>query len=263
MAALVQRDVLPYWLAGQAPKQIFPDGHYQIAIMNDAGKRIGSTWVTTTAVSSISRVHSTTVIDMRQATGLIPWAGRVLLESSLTFDDSGGLSEFMFVLQGAGIPVHISGARYGRDFACTAKIGSHTTTIPFDAQFSEYLGEAMRPFTHLRDLHVGQTWRIRTVDPFALVKGQSLEFQTELAKVVRREKISHEGTKRDCFRIESHGVTAWAEDSGLILRQEVELPLLGRWIMLDEPYDQQMRKDAVSQFRDPRESPDVGDLDDL
>jgi hypothetical protein len=96
-----------------------------------------------------------------------------------------------------------------------------------------------------------------------MVKGQSLEFQTELAKVVRREIISHEGVKRNCFRIESHGVTAWSDDSGLIVRQEVELPLLGKWIMLDEPYDQQMRREAVSQFRDPHESPDVGDLDDL
>jgi hypothetical protein len=263
MTALVQRDVLPFWQAGESPKQTFPEGKYQIAIVNDAGHRVGSTWVTTSKITNLSTVHSTTVLDLRAAVGLIPFAGRVLLENNLSFGPDGELTEFTFILQGAGVPaVNISGERYGRDFACTAKIGSHTTTIPFDAKLSEYIGESMRPFTHLRNLHVGQSWRLRTVDPFALVKGQSLEFQSELARVTRRELVSHQGGKRECFRIETRGATAWADDSGLILRQEVSIPVLGHWTMLDEPFDHEARREALDQFRHEPYSPESEEMDD-
>jgi hypothetical protein len=264
MSALIQRDVLPFWLAGESPRQAFPEGKYQIAILNDAGRRVGSTWVTTSKITSLSTVHSITVLDLRSAVGLIPFANRVMLENNLSFGAEGELTEFTFILQGPGFPlVNISGERYGRDFACTAKIGSHTTTIPFDAQLSEYIGESMRPFTHLRNLHVGQSWRLRTVDPFALVKGQTLEFTSELAKVTRKETISHQGDKRDCFRIETRGATAWADASGLILRQEVSIPVLGRWTMLDEPFDPEARKVAVEQFRHEPYSPEPEEPEDL
>lgn len=251
MAALIQRDVVPFWAAQEAPGHVFPDDAFQVAIHNAAGVRLGTTWVTTTPTTAVGTIRSTTYLDLRLVAGILPVQRPMLLDSTLTYQ-AGELSQFQFCLEGFGRAIRVVGERCGRDFACTTTLGQTTKTISLDGRLSEYLSETLRPFTHLDGLHVGQSWRIRLLDPFSVMpgigKGQP-NFKMQLVTVTRRETIEHHGRRVACFRIETDGTLAWADDTGKVLRQEVQAPLLGRWILTDESFDRVARNAAIALIR--------------
>jgi len=251
MTAVVRRDVLPFWTAQEAPKQIIPVGEYQVGIFSDSGARVGTTWVSTAGPRGIrTTISSTTVLDLAGFTGFLPVGGQLILTSNLTYDDAETLDQFSFRLNGPGIEVLVEGQRYIKDYACEIS-GAIKKTVSLDGELSAFLGQSLRPFTHVQGLHVGQSWRIHLLDPFSLIPGRSPKFKTQLARVTCRETITHTGGQVACFRIETDGTIAWADDSGRILRQEVEIPLLGRFVLEDEPYDQ----DAMSKTPKARQAP--------
>jgi hypothetical protein len=261
MTALVQRDVVPFWTAQEAPSRIFPEIALQVAIHNEAGVRLGTTWVTTTPTESITTTHSTTLLDLRPIATALPWPGPILCDTTLTYVRDGVLDQFRFRLEGTEVPILVVGERCGRDFSCTTTIGQVTNTVPLDGRLSECLAESLRPFTYLRDLHIGQSWRIRLLNPLALLWEQRPEFNMSLATVTGRETIDHRGRPVECFRIEAQGSVAWADDTGRVVRQEVRLPLLGRWVLTDEPYDRDARRAAIAMIRGYRVAgdPDSGE----
>ena len=244
MTALIQRDVLPLWQAQEPPTQPIPPGTAQVGIHNEAGQRLGTTWVTTTPVSTFTTVHALTRLDVGAVTKMLPIDGEIFINTDLTYDGSHVLKEFLIRLDTALLSARITGIHYGDEYACTAKIGRLTKTLSFDGRLSQYLSDAMRPFTYLEGLHVGQTWRLRLIDPLALLKGESLDFTTQLVEVTRRETIEHGGGHVDCYRIETDGAVAWADESGRVLRQEIQVPMLGKWVLLEEPFDRQARQEA-------------------
>lgn len=250
MTALIQRDVVPFWSVQEAPGHIAPNGTFQVAICNDAGHRIGTTWITSSATGHITTVHSTTLLDLRPIAGLLRLQEPLRCETSLIYVADGVLDQFRLRLEGAGVPIRVVGERCGRDFACTTKIGSLTKSVPLDGRLSECLAESLRPFTHLAGLHVGQTWRIRLLDPFSLLVGRGPEIKLHLVSVTRRETISHNGSRVECFRVETDNSVAWADDSGRVLRQEVQLPLVGRCILTDEPYSRAALEAALAPWTD-------------
>jgi hypothetical protein len=255
MAALVKRDVLPFWLAEDAPPRVLPEDRCQIAILNKAGGRIGTNWITTSVSPSATGIQSSTVLDINKATGLLPGIGVMLIETESTFGEQARLEQFHLRLVGIGVPAEISLDRYGEDYACTAKLGSMTRVFSLDGRLSEYLGDSLRPFVHLEGLRVGQRWRVRLLDPLSLVRGSSPEFRTQLATVTAKETIRDGVNEIDCFRVEMEGAVAWAAPDGRIIRQEADVPLLGRWIMVDEPYDKAARSKALASFKEKHTSP--------
>jgi len=247
MTFLVRRDVLPFWSAQQAPSQIAPDrGSFQVAIRNEAGVRIGTTWITATPTENITTIQSTTLLDLRAIASILPLRKPLLCNTRLTYLSDGKLDQFSLKLKGAPIPIQVDGERCGPDFACSTTFGGTTKTVSLDGRLSECLAETLRPFTHLKGLHVGQRWRIRLLDPFSLLREQKPVFKMQLVTVTEREAILHNGDRVDCFRIETEGTVAWADDTGRVLRQEVQIPLLGRWILTDEPFDWEARKKAMA-----------------
>ncbi|GJQ25746.1 MAG: hypothetical protein HBSAPP02_07780 [Phycisphaerae bacterium] len=249
MAALVHRDVLPYWLAEDSPGRALRAGDFQTGIFNERGDRVGTTWVNATPTADVTTVYSLSQLDIGKVTGLAPFSGPLLLETVVIFSGDNTLDDFKLNLMGGPMPVRVSAERFGSDFACTVRLGDSTMTMPFDGRTSSVLSETLRPFTHMGKLHVGQSWRLRLLDPLALLKGEAMEFQTELARVTRREQQSINGVELECYRIETRGAIAWADDEGRILRQEVTLPFLGKWILLDEPYDAAARRAAMTLTR--------------
>lgn len=249
MAALVRRDVLPYWTAQDAPNQWSRAGGYQCGISNEVGKRIGTTWVTHTPGPQLVTVQSVIMIDLAGLGSYLPAAGRLLVDTNLTYEHNGGLMEFEFKLHGAGMPIEVSGERLGHDFACTARIGEVTTILPLDWRLSEGLSELLRPFTHLENLYVGQRWRLRLLDPFAMMTGGKVAFRTQLVTVTGQETIRIGGREVECYRIETDGATAWADDQGRVLVQEVRIPLLGRWRIEDEPFDKERMRTTIIRIR--------------
>lgn len=250
MTALVRRDVLPYWTAQEAPRTVSREGAFQAAVRNEAGRRVGTTWVTLLPGPQLLTVRSATVLNLSALGRIIPVRGRVLIETDLTYEHDGTLIQFDFHIHGSGVPISVTGERLGRDFACTAEIGGMKSVVPLDWRMSEGLGELMRPFTQLENLHVGRRWRLRLIDPFSvLTGGGAVEFKTQLVTVTARENIVLADRRVECFRIETEGAVAWADDAGRIVRQEVNIPLLGRWLLEDEPFDRAAMKRAAGELR--------------
>lgn len=257
MAALLERDVIPFWRAQDPPGRPIPPGAFQVAIRNQAGRRVGTTWITTSPMPAYTAVLSSTRLDLGSVAPGLP-GGTLFFDTDLSYDAAGLLDEFAVRLDTAAIAARVTGVRYDREFACTARIGSLTRTMSFDGELSRYLGDCIRPFTYLRGLHVGQTWRLRLIDPIALLTRGALAFDTQLVRVTGRETISHQGRRVPCYRIETQGATAWANDAGRVLRQEVRIPLLGEWTLVDEPFDRRARKRAREAVRHLREARRAG-----
>ncbi|HPF40640.1 MAG TPA: hypothetical protein P5081_10160 [Phycisphaerae bacterium] len=246
LGILVRDDILPYLLAQDPPAATIPDGNFQTAIFKDGGNRIGTSWVTTISPAESTTVHGITLLDV---SGILPVAGivpvrTIRLESTLSYNLNDKLDQFSFVLDTEGASARIDGERYDQEFACVAKIGEIKRRIALDASLTAYLSDTFRPFTLLKGLKVGQSWRMRVIDPFALLQSQETKFDVRLVRVTRREKIKHRGAEIECFRVETDQTVAWADDDGHVLRQEVTMPFLGRWIMIDEPFDAHARQNA-------------------
>lgn len=246
IALLIQRDVVPFWAAQEPPNPLTPVGQYQVAITNDAGLRIGTNWVTTLRTGQLHRVSGLTQFDAHRLSSPMPIVGNLFLKSELEYLEDGKLEQFLFRLYANGVEARIKGERFVSDFACVVQIGGIEKTLKLDGALSQYLGESLRPFTHLPDLHVGQSWRIRLLDPFSIFQEDALSFTTQIAKVVGREIIVHNGENVDCFRIETNGSVAWADQGGRVLEQEVDVPLLGKFHLNDEPFDNRMYREATS-----------------
>lgn len=238
---LIKRDVAPFWFAQDPPADSIPDGRFQTAIMKEGGSRIGTSWVNTVDLAESKTVHGLTILDV---SGIIPVINRIKLESTLTYNPGDVLDNFTFVLDTDGASARVTGERYDTEFACIAEFGAVKRQISLDARLTAYLSDTLKPFTLLKGLHVGQTWRMRVLNPIALLQSQEASFDLRLVQVTKKEKIKYRGESVECFRVESEGTVAWADESGRVIRQEVVMPLLGKWIMLDEPYDDLARQKA-------------------
>lgn len=249
MGALFNQDY-PFWRPQEPPAQILPPGNRQTAILDARNRRVGTTWMN---VTDLGMVDSMTVFDVGRMISGFQMGDQIAVNNVLRFEHDGLLDSVDLRIRGfkfgnRELPVKAAAKRYGADFACELEVGPMRKTISLPADASEYLGETLRPFSHLKGLRVGQSWRIRIVDPLKLVTSQTVDFVPQMARVTAREPIRHGGAEVPCFRIETEGATAWADDDGTILRQEVLIPILGKWTMVDEPFDAQARKRADARF---------------
>jgi hypothetical protein len=178
-----------------------------------------------------------------RAVAALPW---VLIDSTFVFTQPDGrLLNFEVVLRRPGESIgEVRGQLVGDDYACSARAGAATWDFSVDARISSLLGDSLRPFTHLPNLRVGQCWRLQSVDPLSLLAGKPAAVHARLVRVVAREEIEHAGRRVGCFRIETEGVTAWADERGRVLLQRVTLPILGTWELRDEPFDGEARRRA-------------------
>lgn len=237
MGLLVRRDVLPYWLADDPPSAPIPPDEFQVGIFDEQGQRVGTTWVTTLSLPQRQTVLSLTELDLRAFSRILPLAGDLYLETDLTYGEDRKLDEFAFRVDTAVLSANISGARYEQEYACTARVGDTVTQLSLDGRLAQYLSDSIRPFTHLSSLRVGQRWRLRTLDPFSLLQGNSVQFTTILVEVTGKEMIEHAGRNVECFRIDAAGAVAWADESGRVLRQEIRIPFVGKCRLVDQPFE--------------------------
>ncbi len=245
LSAVLVRDVVPYWRTQSPPSGKMPSGDYQTGIYTAGGERIGTSWTSLNPQPDMLTVHSNTLLDGRLP---LPTAVVASLSIDSTFSVSAPdnrLVGFELTLRHDGEQVaELRGHQVGEDYACVAQVGELTRHFSLDARATSVLTESLRPFNHLPNLRVGQSWRIRMLDPVALLRDQTAATVPQLVRVTGRETIDHGGLAVACFRIETDGATAWADDTGRVLRQRVELPLLGRFELRDEPFDQAARAKA-------------------
>lgn len=251
MSVLFYLDVWPHWIAGDPPVQM-PDAkageslqHFQNAILGPRG-RIGTSWVHFYTRRKSTLVHTQTVLY-----GL-PLLPPILVDSELTYPEDGKLDTIKIIITGAPIRLEFNGENYGMDFSCELITGPGPDDrygFKLDADAAATMSDALRPFTLLRGLHVGKTWRMRLINPLPALRGGRAKFESHLVRVTALEPIDHQGEKIECFRIESPHLKAWADVSGRVLVQQVDLPVFGRMILRQEPYDDEARLEAIEQHR--------------
>ncbi len=257
--SVVLRDVAPYWRPQEPPTGQMPNGDYQVGIFDASGRRIGTSWTTLSNQPDLLTIQSSTLLsDLAPLRRLVPVRDLVIDTGfALSLPDR-RLTSFDITLRHERELIgELRGHQVGEDYACAARVGTLERTFSLDARATSLVSEALRPFDYLPNLRVGQTWRIRMLDFVALLRDQTATITPQLVQVTGEEEISHNGKRVRCFRIETDGALAWADSSGRVLLQRVELPLLGRLEIRAEPFDAKARNAIRQRAHDAGPRPDA------
>ncbi|MHC4089140.1 MAG: hypothetical protein ACYSVY_02485 [Planctomycetota bacterium] len=248
MTWLVWHDVWPALTAGDPPDvagQISSDrSSWQVGIHNKYDMRIGTVWSTHERIAG--RLEREDLIHLQSFPGL----GRALITIVSRFTADGLLDEFDLTLRGMELPVEIKGERFASVYGFTITIGDLVKeTFKVNADDAGLIGDALRPFASLPGLEVGQSWRMQVVNPIAVLTGFGPRFTPILVRVTGREPITAaDGRSIACLVVEAPGVKAWTDEDGVVLVQQVELPVGGRITLRDEPYDEPAKEAARALF---------------
>jgi hypothetical protein len=250
-AAIVVQDVLPRWFTDDAPPseaQLLRAGErrqVQVGIYHADGWPVGCSWTRShrKAVGGIVQVVTTTVLGPIRLSGgmAVP---RVRVETEITYRANElRVDELEFSMFGLGLPISLRGAAMSTgEFAARWQVASQRGDFILDAGAPAALGDVIRPFDRLPDLHVGQRWRLELLDPLSHILPQLRDSGVELEPIVIRvtgkTTITHQGQPVETYVVDGGSATAYVAEDGRVLRQEVDVPLLGRLVLLDEPYDE-------------------------
>jgi hypothetical protein len=75
--------------------------------------------------------------------------------------------------------------------------------------------------------------------------------ESVLVRCTALESISYGNREIEAYRVEMPKVRAWVAADGQVLRQEVDLPLFGKLTLLDQKYDDALRKRQIQDFLSP------------
>lgn len=247
MSALFVRDVWPAWTAQNPPPMTadqlrdLVDRHEQYALYDANNKRIGTAWNNISDTAGTLSMYGTLLING------VTYIPVIRVETVTEFDQEGGLDTFKLDVFGVPMTViQVRGERHGIYFPCELKLGPVEREVNLDMSASRMIGEAMRPFSFLPLLEVGQSWRMQLLDPIAAVLAQKTEFTSVVARVTAMETITHNGEEVECFVVElsPHEARAWVNRQGRVLVQEVQMPGVGRLTVREEPYEAEKRSMA-------------------
>jgi len=249
MSWLVAHDVLPAWTAQDAPALKVTDWleteglETQSGIYDDQG-RVGTIW-TVHRIDENSTQRDDLVVVERFSVPIAPFG--VSVDSIFTAD--GLLDEFTVSLATPDITANLHGERFHADFSFTLRTGrgpERFFKIPLtDAGM---ISGAFSPFAQLTDLKVGDSWRMQGFNPVAAVTGMGKRFIPMLVAVTGTERISTAEGLVSCLVIESPGVKAWVDDSGVVRRQEITLPIGGEIRIVPEKLNVGQREEAQRRF---------------
>jgi hypothetical protein len=257
-AALLWRDVLPAWWVGDPPPSaavVLAPGQErqaQVGIYDDAGRTLGRSWTRSrrTGVGGVVQVFATTVLEPIALPGGLG-TPRVRIETELTYRrEEATIDELDFRVFGLGLPLSLHGeAMPSGEFPCQWQVGPQRGAAVLDSRAPAALGDVIRPFDRLPNLFVGRSWRLNLLDPLShllpQVNTSGLEMESVVIEVTGKEVIEHDGRSVMTYVVEGGGATAWVAEEGTVLRQTVNVPLLGALVLLDEPFDDQTYRAAV------------------
>lgn len=256
--AIIYRDVVPDWLAGEAPPsaalQLQPGErrYTQVGIYDARGRLLGRSWTHCwrTDPGFVVKVLTSTVlgpIALPQGLATPP----VHIKTELTYrQDDHRVDDLDFRIFGLGLPISLRAeAMPSGEFPGTWQVGPRRGSFVLDSRAPAALGDVIRPFDRLPNLYVGRSWRLDLLDPLAQIlpglKAGGLDLEPVLIRVSGKEVIEHQGARIEAFVVEGAGATAWATSDGRVLRQVVNVPLLGELTLRDEPYDEDARITAL------------------
>ncbi len=244
MASLVVRDVLPGWTAQDPPPitgdqfTTLEEPNQQFGILNGQNRRLGTAWSDVRVSGGAATVYGTVVLD---GLTFIP---RVRINTTTAFDTTGAIDTFdMQVLGVLNQKIAVHGERRGIYFPVEMQFGPIRREVNLDYSATRMIGESLRPFGYLPTLRVGQSWRMQILDPVAAVMTGRTDFQSVVATVTGKETIRHptrQGETVECFIVETSPTRskAWVDAKGTVFKQEVDMPGLGRVVLVKEEYQQ-------------------------
>ena len=255
-ATLFVRDVLPAWLAGDPPMlddlapSPLPKRQAQIGIFDERGENVGRSWTITERLPQFLTVTSSTMLNpILLPNGMV--TPQVRIDTSLKYrEDDHLLEDLRMSIRGLPVGVVMRGELVPPDeFVCEWRLGAGPPgRFTLDADATRAMGDVVRPFTRLPGLYVGRTWRLQLLDPLSrIIPGfgsHDLMADAELVRVTRTETITHRGEELETFVVEARRTRAWVTPQGDVLRQEVDLPLLGRLTLRDELFDENAYDEA-------------------
>ncbi len=248
-AALFLRDVLPALTAGAPPTPVpyaLKVGHeqwVQTAIYHEEDGLIGRSWTRVWRGDQLSTLESTTFLSgLRLPTIEVPAVRINFLLMYQNSDATQRVDELHMDITGLPFDVGLDGELVADQFPCVWKAGPHEGQFILDGDATRALGDAIRPFSRLPGLEVGQSWRLQLMNPFSKIipglRADNIGFDSIVVRVSRRETIEHAGRDVEALRVEAHNITAWVAPDGRVLRQTVDLPFVGRLTIKDEPFDE-------------------------
>jgi hypothetical protein len=264
-SALFLRDVLPGWTASDPPEpaalSLRPGEslRIQFGIFDAADNRLGDSQTLAQRSGEFVRVHSKTRLRAQSLAEGVTLPS-MLVRTHVIYRKDGLIDELEIRLHGLGTQVMLRGANYeGGDFPCEWQIADARGRFIIPSSSTRALGDIFRPFDTLPDLYVGRTWRLRLLNIAShIFSGGRDGFAPDdsvLVSVVAEELIEHNGEQVSAFRVEARRLRAWIRQDGRVLRQEVDVPLFGRLIMRDEPFDEdQWHRHGLEYYGPRRES---------
>lgn len=254
---LIRRDIWPALTARQPPPtpsteliDRIGEQHQYGIFRASSGARVGTSWMQLQSRPDFSNGPAAeTAADITSITYLEPVVGnpRLLIELNMHLLADGTLDNFMFDVIGAPFRLHAEGESYGKKLACNFEVGLMKRQFSLDTATSSLVGDSFHPFSCLPALQVGQAWRMQVIDPLsALTGGRQLAPRTKLVRVESKETIRVNGEEVEAFVVETDGARAWVDERGLVLRQQLDVPLIGRLIVHRERYDERTLTKAKS-----------------
>ncbi|MGD8451109.1 MAG: hypothetical protein PVJ57_04770 [Phycisphaerae bacterium] len=253
---LFVRDILPGLLAGDPPElddlslEAGTTRRIQTGVFNARDENIGRSWTVSFMQAGLLNVTSCTRLNpITLPNGLTTPGARIDTELRYRVDD-GLLDSMSMSIRGLPVGVTMHGDFIPPDeFACCWRLGKvQRGTFRLSADATRALGDVLRPFTRLPGLYVGRTWRLHLLDPLAQVvpglRNNDLLAEPILVRVTGTEMIEHRGQQLEVFVVEARRTRAWVDQQGNVLRQEIDVPLLGRLTLRDEPFDDEVFQEA-------------------
>jgi hypothetical protein len=240
MGWLIAHDIMPAWTALEVPPFKMTEsmklggGSSQHVLLDDAGE-MGRLWTTYLIDENSIRRDDLIWID-RVPADIAPL--RVLATSTFTGD--GVLDELTVIIENEEHTFRLHGERFATDFSFTLDTGDpHVKAFKVPIADGSMVTAAFNPFGSLGELEVGQRWRIQVFNPAATLMPLGDRFFRMVVEVTGEERIKTPFGERNCLVVESPNARAWVDATGAVIKQELALPLIGKFTVLREPeFDQ-------------------------
>ena len=279
-AAVLLRDVVPNWMANDPPPSVVTtlttSGviRTQVGIFDDEDRELGRSWTVSkkTGIGGIVTVETNTLLQPLSLPRSFR-TPRVRIQTKLTFRtgeqaeiestrDANAVStdhlppgdivvdDLDFRMHGLGIPISLKAEAMPQgDFPFEWQVGHRTGRGVLNSRAPAALGDVIRPFDRLPKLYEGRRWKIDLLDPLAQIMPgmdtSGFAMDPVIVEVTGREVIEYRGVSVKAFVVEGGGAKAWVDSGGRVLRQEVVVPVLGKLVLLDEPYDEKALDEAM------------------
>ncbi len=244
------RDIVPEWWAGDPPPTDastltteLPERSVQVGIFNSSGQRIGSGWTMAKRSNDVVTVNSITLLGPITLPGVTDTRA-LRIDTEITYQNRDArIDSLSLKVSGLPVPIEIQGQSLPSDqFPLAYTIGDTRGTFVLPGGATRAMRDVVRPFDRMRDLYVGQTWRLKLIDPLAHLlnpdsEAEEVRFDSIVVRVTEKTTLNHAGMPVECLIVDAGRMKAWVgEDDGRVLRQEIQLPLFGKLALIDEPF---------------------------